>query len=99
MITTVELALLPPGLQMTVLEQYRKALMDPNRPMTYQEAAWLYGYRYNTIRLYVSEGSLATVGRKPNKRITHQAMRDYMNRKRVDGAPRRALKEAQQQLA
>lgn len=99
MITTVDISLLPADLREKVLVKFATALMNTAHKMTYYEAAWLYGYRYGTIRWLVHQGRLRIVGRGMNKRITHAAMRAYINRKRKTGAPRRALKNAQQKLA
>lgn len=95
MITTVKLDLLPEGLQEKVLAEYRVALMDPNHRMTYQEAAWLYGYQYGTIRRLVHQGRLRTIARGRERYITHAAMRAYAKNKRVAGSPRRSYRETQ----
>ena len=96
MITTVKLALLPEDLQEKVLTKYRVALMAPDHRMTYQEAAWLYGYQYGTIRWLVHQGRLRTIARGRERYITHAAMRAYAKSKRVAGKPRRSYREAQQ---
>lgn len=98
MITTIDISLLPKDLQKRVLEKYRVALMDPDRPMTYEECAWLYGFTYQTLRSYVKQKRIRTVGRFPLRRITHAAMRQYFQSKRIVGAPRKAQREAQLQL-
>ena len=99
MITTIDIALLPEDLQELVLAKYRVALMAPDHRMTMQECAWLYGYQYHTIRWYASQKLIRTSGAGKFRRITHAAMRAYLHRKHVTGAPRKAYKEAQLLLA
>lgn len=98
MITHVDITLLPADLQEQVLAKYRVALMDPDRRLTYHEAAWLYGYTYLTVRCHVSRGRIRTVGRTPNRRITHAAMRAYLRGKKLCGRTRNALRAQQLQL-
>lgn len=95
MITEVNIGLLSQELREHVLTEYRKALMAEGVKLSYMEAAWLYGYQYNTIRLIVCKGLLRTVGRNPKRRITHAAMRAFLASRKKTGAPRKALTEAQ----
>jgi hypothetical protein len=99
MITHVDLTLLPADLRTKVLDEYRVALMAPERRLSYREAAWLYGYTYMTMRVLVSRGRIKTVGRAPNRRITHATMRNYITSKRIAGRPRKSLKQRQTALA
>lgn len=77
MITHIELGLLPPDLREAVLAKYRVALMDPARKLTMLEAAWLYGYDYQTVRRLVCYGQLRSTGQGKNRRVSHAAVRAY----------------------
>ncbi|HRD54657.1 MAG TPA: hypothetical protein PKY96_18620 [Flavobacteriales bacterium] len=99
MITTIDITLLDAELRAVVLAKYRVALMDPSIKLTMLEAAWLYGYTYQTLRHYCSSGWIKTSGKGRNRRITHAAMRTYLRNKKREGTPRKALKGMQQQLA
>lgn len=95
MIAHVELAQLPEDLQKVVLAKYRVALMNTERMLTYEEAAWIYGFKPCSIRHMVHKKRLRTVSRGRYRFITHAAMRAYLRQKRKAGAPRKALKSAQ----
>ncbi len=95
MITTIDITLLPEPLQDMVLGWYRDAVKQEDHRMTFLECAWLYGYTYSTIRTHVCEKKIRTVGRWPNRRITHKAMREFIQAKKKPGTPRKALRAAQ----
>lgn len=99
MITHVQLALLPEDLQQLVLAKYRVALMDPAHRLTYEEAAWLYGYRKDTLRALVCRKRLRALRRGPYRLITHAAMRAYLRGKKKEGTPRKGLRAQQLQVA
>lgn len=95
MITTVDITLLDEETRDLVLAKYRVALMDPTRKMTMQEAAWLYGYTYQTIRWLVAHEKMRSTGHGKHHRLTHAAVRAYrMQRRKL--VPTR--KERSQQL-
>ena len=95
--TLIDISLLPPDLQQTVLAEFEKAmkkrLLDRQRPMTYREAAMVYGYTYMTIRHYACKGQIETIGDPRNKRITHAAMENFLYAKKKGGRPRKAETE------
>lgn len=99
MITHVAIDRLPVELRQQVLAAYREACKQPHHRLTYHEAAWLYGYSYQTIRWLVGARRLRTVGRGAKRLITHAAMRQYINSKGRGGRPRAALMQAQVLLA
>lgn len=99
MITHVAIDRLPVELRHQVLAAYREACKQPHHRLTYREAAWLYGYSYQTIRWLVGEKRLRTVGRGAQRLITHAAMRQYITTKGHGGRPRAAQKLAQTTLA
>lgn len=97
MITRVDIALLPEDLQEVVLAKYRVALMDPSRKLTMEEAAWLYGYTYQTIRCLVAQGRVRSTGTRVNRRVSHAAVRQYRTR-RVKMVRTKKEREQQQRL-
>jgi hypothetical protein len=99
MITTVQLADLSAPLQEKVLSELRRALSKEDRWLSYREAAWLYGYTYQTIRHHVCHGKLRPKYRAGQPMLRHSDMRRMIARKKVAGSPRRALKNAQTTLA
>lgn len=98
MITHVELALLPEDLREKVLAKYRVALMDPARKLSMHEAAWLYGYRYQTLRWLVCHKKVRSTGKGLRRRVTHAAMRQY-RRGLQPGHQTRAQRMQQKALA
>lgn len=99
MITHVHLADLSAPLQEQVLAELREHLKREDRWLSYREAAWLYGYTYQTLRHYASEGKLRPKYRAGQPMLRHSDMRRMIARKKVAGSPRRALKNAQTTLA
>lgn len=97
MITRVDIRLLSPDLRKQVLEDYKRGLKGATR-MSYQEAAFLYGYTYQTIRALVTRGRIKSGGAGDKRWITHSAMRRYISGKQRDGAPRKALRNIQTQI-
>ncbi|MBL8002872.1 MAG: hypothetical protein JNL05_13025 [Flavobacteriales bacterium] len=101
--TTIDLRKLSAPVRNTVLAEYWNALKAEDAVLTLQEAAWLYGYRYGTLRWYASQGygrkRLRCRRRKGVVTTTHAAMRAHIAAKRATGSPRKALKEAQTSLA
>lgn len=95
----VDTTLLTLPLRTRVLNEYRTALRTEDRPMSYVECAWLYGYQYNTIRWLVHKKRLKCRKRGQKVLITHAQMRVYQASKSAAGAPRKALLIAQTQLA
>lgn len=100
---TIDLRHLPEALRECVLLAYRKSIMAEDHWMSYEEASWLYGYQPNTLRILHANGRL--VGRKVGRGLrgrvlfSHKAMRTYLRSRSNAGAPRKALKRAQQALA
>lgn len=77
---------------------YRKVLLREDTLMTMEEAAWLYGYSYATLRHYVSERRIKVKGKGVKTRITHSAMRAYIQQRGQGGRPRQALVTAQSSI-
>lgn len=98
MIRMVDVSKLPEAARGPILVLYREALKAEDARMTMEEAAWLYGFAYATVRWYVAQGRIRTVGRSPNRRITHAAMRAYLGSKHPGGCKRKALRNAQQRI-
>lgn len=98
MITHVDLSLLPDDLREQVLAKYRVALMEPGRKLTMQEASWLYGYTYLTVRWLVARGLIKSTGSGPKRRLSHAAMRSYRNA-RKKAIPTRRERSRQTKLA
>lgn len=98
MITNVDISLLTAEVRDQVLAAYRRAISNEDHALTYAEAAWFYGYREQTIHSLVRRKELRAIGRRPNKRITHRAMRDYLQQRIKTGAPRKALATGQLSL-
>lgn len=99
MITTIDLQNVPASDRGAMLDLYRVALAREDARMTMREAAWMYGYTYQTVRIYVADGMIRTCGRGHRRRITHAAMRAYIRGKKLPGAPRKGLKALQTKLA
>lgn len=97
MITHVDIALLPEDLRELVLAKYRVALMEPSHRMSMAEAAWLYGYTYQHVRLMVAKRKLRSTGSGLRRRISHAAMRQYRMR-RQPGHKTKKERMAQQRL-
>lgn len=97
MIKHLEIALLPEDLRALVLAKYRVALMEPTRKMSMAEAAWLYGYTYQHVRLMVAKKKLRSTGTGLRRRVTHAAMRQYRMR-RQPGHKTKKERMAQQRL-
>jgi hypothetical protein len=95
MITHVELSLLSEALRQRVLAEYALIIRDEHHRLSYQEAAQAYGYTYESIKSMVSRGQVRARGRAGGKYITHADMRNYLRRKKCNGAPRKALRGLQ----
>lgn len=99
MIRTIDLTKISTEARKDLLAIYNTALRDEDVRMTMEEAAWLYGYAYNTIRLYVIEKRIRTTGKGVRRRISHKAMRAYLSTRQKDGRPRARLVAAQMKMA
>lgn len=89
--TKVDISILTEEQQERVLDWIDRAkrayLTDHTRAMTMREAAEAYGYTYGTIRVYVHDGLIKSIGKGHGRRITHEAMLDYIVNKSVAGRP------------
>lgn len=94
---SIRLELLSPAEQSQLRESYRRALASAPW-LTQREAAWYYGYSYQTIRHYVAEGVLKARRSGRFVKLTHAEMRRHLRTKKPTGSPRRALKNLQTTL-
>ena len=86
----IRLDLLADEARTRVLKEYRKALAAAEH-LTYEEAAWYYGYTYQTLRHYVMMGRLKPLRRRTKvKWLTHAEMRRYARSKQVSGSPKKS---------
>mgnify|MGYP000747664158 CR=1 FL=1 len=101
--TTIPLDAVPQVLRNEVLEAFRRYAMREEYRMSYEEAAWLYGYRPDTLRRAKCKGQL--LARKSGSAgccrvsITHRSMRNYIRTRKPQGGKRKALKEAQMKIS
>lgn len=88
-VPTIRVYLLKKETRELVLTEYRTALKEV-RYLSYEEAAWYYGFTYQTIRHYIHEDRLRPV-KKPGKRyLTHAEMRRYLAGRKATGCPRKS---------
>ena len=94
---TVDITLLSERVQRLVLAEYRKAILAPDRSMSYDECAWVYGYTHATIRTLVCKRRLKPTGprRSGYPTIRHQDMQQYQKSKRSIGCTRKAFRGLQ----
>ncbi len=101
--TSIPFAAVPPTLHQPVVEAYKRYLLREDRLLTYEEAAWLYGYKQNTLRILVCTGRLRAVKPRRTKRsavyLRHADIRTYIMTKKTEGSPRKAMRNAQKLLA
>jgi len=86
---TIRFYLLSAPTRERLLKEYRTALKDV-RFLTYEEAAWYYGFTYQTIRHYIHEGRIRPVKKSGKRFLTHVEMRRYLAAKKRTGSPRKS---------
>lgn len=101
--TTIPIDAVPHQLLGPVLTSYRKLLLQEDRLLTYDEAAWLYGYKNHSLRLAVCRGRLNVVkkgrGIRGQVLLRHTDIRAYIQGRKKSGRPREAMRQAQQLIA
>ena len=89
MLKTIRLDLLSDALRERVLKEYRPEV-GAMKLLTYEEAAWYYGFTYQTIRHMVHRERLYPVKKGGYRYLTRAEMRRYFRSKKVAGSPRKS---------
>jgi len=89
MLRAIRLDLLLPSDRQHVLTNYRLALKAA-KLLTYDEAAFYYGYTNQSLRHYISTGRLKPVKKGGRRFLTHVEMRRYLAAKKKTGSPRKS---------
>lgn len=75
----VDIRQLSPRMQELVRHDLQKRIARRTHRLTYKEASVFYGVGYESIKTYVYEGRIQTVGKgRGKRRITHQEMRRFL---------------------
>lgn len=75
----VDVRRLSPELQNAVRAELLARVAEPDYLMSYLEASRFYNVPYDSIKLYIYQGRIATVGtKKGNRRIAHGEMRRFL---------------------
>jgi hypothetical protein len=85
----VDINELPDQLRNAVLEWVAANHSDNDLPMTYRKVAEMFGYQYETVKLYASNGSLQVIHTPSGPRVRPSEMARFIASRKRSGRKRK----------